>query len=314
MKFINLILLYFILSLSSCGTNSNKYKFNDPKDLAHIILKSLNNNDTLITKHFLFNDQIDSLFIDSINYNFAIEHHKLFPINYNSQSDAIESNKNRFSLYEFTESELNFKITFERVRKFTVDNNINEESISNVRYFIHNSPITDFNKSLFIYFQNKDSINYLIYLRNAYYKNDSIKFTDFSILTLDDCDKYFMSQSKYRSLGIIASNLSWIYKQINPNIFEDLFFNVKNNSEFDYNKMKFKIIFQNESGDREYFTKTLDKEVDLRGGDNLVINLKELTNIPMSFNVTNKNNWSFDVNLINVSPFPYFNEFNPKFK
>ena len=29
---------------------------------------------------------------------------------------------------------------------------------------------------------------------------------------------------------------------------------------------------------------------------------------------TNKNNWSFDVNLINVSPFPYFNEFNPKFK
>ena len=194
-----------------------------------------------------------------------------------------------------------------------VKKNINVDSITNVRTFVHNSLITKNQKSYFIYFQNSDLTNYLLYIENPYIKNDTIRFTNFKVLTLEKCNEYFIKWDTFYFL-ITFNYLDWKYIPFEPTHFESLYLSIKNHTKFDFNNIKFKIEFSKKDGSDEIlFTKTFEKDIDFKSGDDLKLSLDELTNIPIGFNV-NKNNFKYSTNLIEINPFPYYKEFNPNYK
>ena len=313
-----IIMKYYLLSISilflliGCGIGSKKYNLSDSDELGKYILNSLHKGDKNAINLLYFNENTDSIYADSINYNFSLNEYYEDPNKFGSLDSTLKVYKNYYTQYSFSKNNNHMNEIFSNESNF-VKKNINIDSIKNVRTFMHNSIITEHLNSYFIYFQNTDSINYLLYIENPYLKNDTIRFTNYKLLNLEKCNEYFIKSYTYYFL-INLHHLNWEFKPYEPTHFESLYLSIKNDSKFDFNNIKFKIKFsKNENFDDILFTKTLEKEIDLKSGDDIRLSLNELTNIPIGFNV-NKNNFKYTANLIEINPFPYYKEFNPNYK
>ena len=308
----NILFISISFILIGCGIRDKKYNLRDSNDLGVYVLNALSKGDKNAINLLYYNAKTDSIYSDSINYNYSLNRFEEDPNKLGSLDSAINENKNLYDPIDFLRKNRSMNDNFAAESDF-IKKYIKVDSIKNIRTFIHNSFITEHKKSYFIYFQNVDSINYLLYIENPYLKNDTIRFTNFKVLNLEQCNNYFIKWYTYFSL-IKLHHINWEYKPYNPTHFESLYLEIKNYSDFDFNKIRFKIEFsKNDNSNEVIYTKTLEKDVDLKGGDDLRLSLSELTKIPIGFDVS-KDNFKYTAKLIEINPFPYYKEFNPNYK
>ena len=191
-----LLLIPFLFLLIGCGIGSKKYNLSDSDELGKYVLNALYKGDKNAINLLYFNVSTDSIYADSINYNFSLNNYYEDPNKFGSLDSAQKEYKNLYTQYSFFKKNDHMNEIFSNESNF-VKKNINVDSIKNVRTFIHNSIITEHLKSYFIYFQNTDLINYLLYIENPYLKNDTIRFTNYKLLNLEKCNEYFIKWYTY---------------------------------------------------------------------------------------------------------------------
>lgn len=304
-KFIIVVILF------SCSCNKS-YKHNDPIDLAKYVIYSLKNDDSLgLKKHFL-NKKYDSIYLDSMSY-YRIQN--TYSNLSDKDSEFIEKYEllksfNKIEGLNYIDVGLNqFETQFEEGKKF-LNKYIQNNDLKNIRYYYHFDKLTYNAKDLFVYFQSNDSINYLLYFGNVYSINDTLKFTHFKFLNKDECSSYFFSDDNhYDYFGIKNDKINYQYQRNKKDEFSSFYFNLSNESDYNFDKIKLQISFYNPINNEVYLSKTISKSVDLKSKDKILFTLDEICGIPLGFSIEDKDKFSYKIKILEMSPFPYSNEF-----
>ena len=303
--------IIFIAILFNFGCKKS-FKQNEPIDLAKYVIHSLKNDDSLgLKKHFL-NKNYDSIYLDSMQY-YRLQN--TYPNLTDKDSLFVQKYEllksiNKIEGFNLMDVGLNqFGMKYDEGKKF-VNKYIQKDEIKNVRYYYHFDKLTYNSKDLFVYFQCTDSNNYLLYFGNIYSKNDTLKFTDFKFLKEDDCNSFFFNEDNhYEYFGIKNDNISYQYQTNNPKVLSNLYFNISNESDYNFDHIKLQISFFNPNSNEVYFSKTISKSIDLKSKDKILFNLNEICGMPLGFSLDEKDKFSYKIKILEMSPFPYLNEF-----
>jgi len=310
--------LITILTIFGC---TQKEKLNDPVSVSKFIINSLKTNDSNSIKLVLSNPIIDSIIIDSINRNMS-----LIELNNSSNIKSYEEiynrNKENISNHFLKGGELNDRIT--ENLEFIKNNKIDLNNIELLRVELHNELLSYNRKTFFVYFKTKDSIPFVLLLVDPYFKNDTLKVSNFDILTEEYCNNYFYIKLDFENkedgyvylspeVVLLRGGTQWRYNQYNQNEFTNFYIKLRNKSDYDFNKVKIHISFTNPRNPEEiFFSKSITKEVDLKKGEIILVDLNEICNTNIGFNVSSNNNFQVHTYIEDIFPFPYSKEFTTK--
>jgi len=314
------ILYSLIIILFSCSCKNNN-NLNNPIGVSNYILTCLKSSDTTNLKLIISNPVTDTLILDSINSNMSIQEYN-DTSNKRNYEEIYNDNKKYVMNHFFSTGGLKDRVS--ESTEFFLNNNIDISKVDFLRFKLHNESLNLSRKTYFVYYKTKDSTSFVILLTDPYFKNDTLKISSFQLLTEEMCNEYFYLkidfQDKENGFTFINPNVDtysggsqWRYNNTKPNEFINFYIPLRNDSKYDFNKIKIHISFTNPKDPNEvYFSKSIVKEVDLKKGDHILVDINEICNTNVGFNVTSNKNFIVHTYIEDFYPFPYSKEFDIK--
>lgn len=118
------------------------------------------------------------------------------------------------------------------------------------------------------------------------------------------------SKKPYIPYGLYCSYGNWEYKYARPETFSNFFVTLKNTTSYDFKRVKFRVrIYKNATYEKtEVFSKVIEKSESIYAGDVVRFEIFELRDFYVGINITNKNNFSFGVEIVDAKPRPGYED------
>ena len=114
----------------------------------------------------------------------------------------------------------------------------------------------------------------------------------------------------YTPYFIYFTGCNWEYKYASPETFTNFFVTLKNSTSNTFKKLKFRVkIYKGEGYDRtEVFSKVIEKNETVYADDVVRFEIYELRDFYVGVNITDKNNFSWDAELVDAKPRPGYED------
>jgi hypothetical protein len=114
----------------------------------------------------------------------------------------------------------------------------------------------------------------------------------------------------YTPYGIYFTSCNWEYKYSRPEKFTNFFVTLKNTTPNTFKKLKFRVkIYKEEKyGKTEVFSKIIEKNETVYADDVVRFEVFELRDFYVGINITKKENFSWDAELIDAKPRPDYED------
>lgn len=114
----------------------------------------------------------------------------------------------------------------------------------------------------------------------------------------------------YTPWGIYFTGCNWEYKYARPETFTNFYVTLKNSTSNNFDKVKFRVkIYKNGSyGKTEVFSKVIEKSDKIYAGDVVRFEIFELRDFYVGINISNKDNFSWDAELVDAKPRPGYED------
>lgn len=202
-------------------------------------------------------------------------------------------------------------------RKKAIDFNFKNKQIEFLRTELDTiETINSKRKDLTVYFLIEKKEHFFVLIDVDSLKN---KWTAYSITpptNKEEQEKLELEKKKavalepYTPWGIFFMGCNWEYKYSRPETFTNFYVTLKNSTSNNFDKIKFRIkIYKNGTyGKTEIFSKIIEKNDRINAGDVLRFEIFELRDFYLGINITNKDNFSWDAELVDAKPRPGYED------
>lgn len=114
----------------------------------------------------------------------------------------------------------------------------------------------------------------------------------------------------YTPYGLYCSNGNWESKYARPETFSNFFVTIKNTTSNDFKKVKFRVTISKKKlyKKTEVFSKIIEKSESIYAGDVVRFEIYELRDFYVGIKITDKDNFDFDVDIIDAKPRPGYED------
>ena len=118
------------------------------------------------------------------------------------------------------------------------------------------------------------------------------------------------SMEPYTPSSIYFTGCNWEYKYARPKTFTNFYVTLKNSTSYNFEKVKFRVKIYKNSNYRktEVFSKVIEKNEKIYTDDIVRFEIMELRDFYVGIDITNKDNFSWDAELVDAKPRPGYED------